>query len=165
MPHEPERAVPGWMKPRQRARTLPVTEWDGADTRPRVLVECDDRAVTWAMESALARAGYEVASCPGPSSEAPCALVETGGCDLQAGADVIVNCLDSDARTGRPLAHRTVETYPEHPLVVDVTPISRTDGSVPEGATPLVSPWSSAKLVTAVDAALADTEPAPGAPG
>ena len=49
--------------------------------------------MTWAMEQVLDDAGYEVASCHGPTGNARCELVETGHCDLQAGADVIVNCL------------------------------------------------------------------------
>lgn len=164
MPLEPERAVPGWMNRRHRATSLPVTGWDGTSGQPRVLVEADDSAVAWAMEATLERAGYEVATCAGPSPEAPCALVETGACDLQAGADVIVNCIDGDARDGRPLAHQTIETYPDHRLVVDVTRLNQGDGTVPDGATPLVSPWSGAKLVEAVDAAIGRTETAPDEP-
>jgi hypothetical protein len=143
-----------WLpRPRTGIRSLPDCAWDHEPVQQRVLVECGDNAVRWAMEKTLRRVGYDVATCPGPSSTTRCALLDTGRCDLQAGADVIVNVVDDD-RNGWPLARRTVATYPGCPLIVDVTHHSRHDAHLPAEVAVLVSPWSGPKLVDAVDAAL-----------
>jgi hypothetical protein len=127
-----------------------VNDWDDA-ALPRVLVECDDDAVSWAMAKTLGRAGYEVATCSGPSPTARCALVDSGRCELQAGADVIVNCLDRSDEHGRELVQRTVDAYPECPLIVDITPLRLHEGALPDEVSVLVSPWSGTTLVQVVD--------------
>lgn len=165
MAKERGRTARGWRNPLRRGVTaLPVTDWEDASARTRVLVECDDDAVGWAMEKTLTRAGYDVATCPGPSPTTPCALVECGRCDLQAGADVIVNCIEGDSREALELAHLTAVAHPDRPLVVDAATVRRSGGSAPPDASLLVSPWSGSKLVEVVDAAVGSTERAPGAP-
>lgn len=67
---------------------------------PRVLVENDDHALLWATERVLARAGYDVAGCPGPDAdrkELPsgrCLMTRGGSCPLAEGADVVIFGLD-----------------------------------------------------------------------
>jgi hypothetical protein len=91
-----------------------------------VLVESSDAAEQWALEKALAGAGYEVAVCDGPSwYGGPCPLVRRGECALAAGADVVVNrfCLaepDNQDVVGALRDHR-----PETPVIIEARPQER----------------------------------------
>ncbi len=141
---------------------LPIEKWAdphadgqaGADAgRPaRVLVECDDPAMTWALQRLLGDAGYEVAACSGPSLEANCALVAAGECELQAGADVIVNRLRGPHEEVAALARQTSVAYPELPVIVSHT---RGAASVAEvapapGTSNFDEPWLGEQLLARV---------------
>ena len=63
--------------------------WPEPAGKPRVLIENPDGAELWAHADLLRQAGYEVATCYGPSWTA-CPLTDGGECPLAAGADVIV---------------------------------------------------------------------------
>lgn len=115
-----------------------------------MLVECPDAAMTWAMERVFDDAGYEVASCHGPTGNARCELVETGHCDLQAGADVIVNCLGGRDTGGPVIARTTSAALPETPLIVGAAP-NRAPGDLPWAASVLNQPWQAPTLVAMVD--------------
>ena len=145
-------AAGGWWRFKKQPATLPDERWTELPSLsgrpPRVLIECEDTGLTWAIERLLGDAGYEVAACVGPSAEATCALATTGECELQAGADVIINHLGSDAGTGS-LAVATRAAYPETPVIVS----ARTH--LPEGEptdmTVLAEPWQSEALVATLD--------------
>ena len=138
MAQDRRRVVQEWLLRHSRGMTpLPTTSWDPGSAPPRVLVECDDDAVSWAVETALGRAGYEVATCSGPSETARCSLIDSGRCELQAGADVIVNCLDGGNDDARSVARRTTAAYPRCPLIVDVEPSRPSDdASIGDPSTP-----------------------------
>lgn len=152
MPNDDSRRTSTWLDQRLRRRVrLPGNDWSDDGSSTRVLIEADDHALSWAMQATLERAGYEVETCPGPSSTRRCALLDSGRCELQAGADVIVNCLAGDARNGHPLARRTIEATPACPLILDVTDPER--AGAPEGTAVLIRPWNGPELVDAVRAA------------
>ena len=146
----PRRGAGGWLGRHRRRSAQPTESWSGTGERPRVLVECPDSAMTWAMERVLDDAGFEVASCAGPSGPSRCALIETGHCDLQAGADVVVNCLGGRGTGGPAIARRTSETRPEIPLIVGASP-NRAPGDLPWAASVLNQPWQAPTLVAMVD--------------
>ncbi|MGZ4711241.1 MAG: hypothetical protein ACXWBN_21065 [Acidimicrobiales bacterium] len=116
-----------------------------------MLVECEDSGLTWAVERLLGDAGYEVASCVGPSAEATCALAATGECELQAGADVIINHLGSAAEDVGDLVHATRAAYPETPVVVSARARIHADDLASEATVVLQEPWQSETLVAVVD--------------
>jgi hypothetical protein len=88
-------------------------EWAGQNGRSRVLIENPDAAELWAHADILRRAGYDVATCAGPSPDAEqapwfrrrpsngeeqhatprtfCTLLAQGHCSLVEGADVVVS--------------------------------------------------------------------------
>ena len=88
--------------------------WPG----PRVLIERQDDEETLALASALRRAGYAVAICPGPHAPDRCPLAGADGCATAHGADVVVSCLGLKRPESRAVlaAYRT--TMPSLPLVV-----------------------------------------------
>ena len=101
---------------RQRVRScVEAAHWAPGGDRKRVLVEHPDRAGLWAHAEILSEAGYDVATCSGPSAgslrtpwfgpgsmvlagtEPPaheartvCPFVAEGRCPLVEGADVVV---------------------------------------------------------------------------
>ncbi|MEX2556101.1 MAG: hypothetical protein WEB06_10755 [Actinomycetota bacterium] len=83
---------------RQRMIAPRADESDARSHRspPTVLVENPDLAELWADERLLRRAGFAVATCPGPQGPPElfprrrCLLVDEGMCPLAARADVIV---------------------------------------------------------------------------
>lgn len=155
-----------WWTGRARPAPLPTEHWTtDPGPRPRVLVECPDSAMVWALERVLEDAGYEVAACAGPSAHATCALARTGRCELQAGADVIVNGL-GPGEIARGVARDTAVAYPDTPLVVGATgPGAGADETPPPpGVRVLRAPWSAPLVVAEVDAALAGGAP-PHGPG
>ena len=136
---------------RKAPTSLPSEEWSGSEKAPRVLIECEDTSMIWAMERLLSDAGYEVAACVGPSGEASCALATTGECDLQAGADVIINHLGSDIDTGGEIAHATHAAYPGTPVIVSARSHVDAEDLASGAAVTLREPWRSEDLVAAID--------------
>lgn len=141
----------GWWRFRKQPDALPAERWSGARQAPRVLIECEDSGLIWAVEQLLGDAGYEVAACVGPSAEATCALAATGGCELQAGADVIINHLGSGAEDVGDLVHATHAAYPETPVVVSARARIQDDDLASPATVVLQEPWQSETLVAVVD--------------
>lgn len=147
----PTRAHAPWARLRHAA-VIPAEHWNECSELPRVLVECRDLAQLVAMERVLGNAGYEVAGCTGPSADAGCPLLAGGSCALQAGADVIVNCVGVDDREARSLVRRTRAVRAGTPLVIEVSPPdAAVNATVLAGAALLLEPWRGADLVAAVD--------------
>ena len=71
----------------------------GAEREAGILIENPDRAELWAHEEILREAGYEVATCVGPTAgdattgepHSCCPLLTEGQCDLVSAADVVVS--------------------------------------------------------------------------
>ncbi len=103
-----------WRK--ESPRLIHPEEWPEPSGRPRVLIENPDRADLWAHADLLREAGYDVATCGGPTAEtltvpwfrrrhlhladSPsserrerllCPLLAEGQCPLVEGADVVVS--------------------------------------------------------------------------
>jgi hypothetical protein len=97
-------------------RSIHPAEWPAQTGKPRVLIENPDGADLWAHAEVLREAGYDVATCVGPTSETKrvpwfrrrplywadpqpmerqkrtlCPLVAEGHCPLVEGADVVVS--------------------------------------------------------------------------
>lgn len=97
-------------------RSIHPEEWPKQSGKSRVLIENPDGADLWAHAEMLREAGYEVATCAGPTAEAEqvpwfrrrqlywadpqpaeslectvCPLVVQGHCPLIEGADVVVS--------------------------------------------------------------------------
>jgi hypothetical protein len=72
---------------------IEVGDWDERRGRERVLVEHPDHAELWAYAEVLHEAGYDVATCAGehPDGHDRCPLLESGRCELVAGADIVVS--------------------------------------------------------------------------
>jgi len=141
----------GWWKIKRQPTALPDEQWSGPERAPRVLIECEDSSMIWAMERLLGDAGYEVAACVGPSAEATCALAAAGHCELQAGADVIINHLRPGADGVGDLVHATRAAYPDTPVVVSARAHLEADDLAYDGTVVLQEPWQSEALVAAVD--------------
>lgn len=65
--------------------------------RQTVLVEHADGATRWAAERSLRREGFDVVTCPGPSSHRDCPLLTRGECDLLDRADRVLNGISGRA--------------------------------------------------------------------
>src|SRR4051794_13145754 len=80
----------GW---RRKPRTIEPPIWRASRGRARVLVENPDGADVWAHTEALQAAGYDVASCFGPSTHADvvCPLVSEGRCAAVEEADAVIS--------------------------------------------------------------------------
>lgn len=136
-------------------------EWAGSSGKPRVLIENPDRAELWAHEEILREAGYEVASCVGPTAagvrgaeHTTCPLLSEGHCHLVSSADVVVSTTslgDSHAI----LAKLSARLAPR--LVVEGTTgeLDRAGGATGE-AVEVVQPVTPETLLAAVAAALPD---------
>ena len=97
-------------------RSIHPGEWPEQTGKPRVLIENPDGADLWAHAEVLREAGYDVATCAGPTAETKrvpwfrrghlywadpqpmerqertlCPLVAGGHCPLAEGADVVVS--------------------------------------------------------------------------
>jgi hypothetical protein len=81
------------MAKKRKPHVIEAGEWHERRGRDRVLVENPDAAELWAYAETLRDAGYDVATCSGehPEGEDRCPLIETGRCELVAGADVVVS--------------------------------------------------------------------------
>jgi hypothetical protein len=79
----------------RKPRTIEPPIWPARRGRARVLVENPDGAEVWAHTEALREAGYDVASCFGPSARARvvCPLVSDGRCAAVADADVVISTM------------------------------------------------------------------------
>lgn len=93
------------------------------ERRPTVLVESWRPGAREAQAERLRRAGFEVTTCPGPRrmADAGCPLAATGECDLVAAADAVVYDLDLDDAQDREVLWLLRSSYPDLPVVVEVT--------------------------------------------
>src|SRR5947209_7793734 len=66
-------------------------EWPERRGGTRVLVENPHEDYRYEHAQVLRAAGYEVATCSGPTDSHGCPLVENGRCSLVDGADVVVS--------------------------------------------------------------------------
>jgi hypothetical protein len=154
-----------WWPFGRRTATLPDEHWaaapDHADRPPRVLVECEDAGMIWAVERLLGDAGYDVAGCVGPSVDATCALTATGHCELQAGADVIINHFGTagGAEDVAALVHATRMANPGTPVIVSARALVDAEDLASEDTVVLAEPWLSPVLVASVDEAAHRSRP------
>ncbi|MHB8342523.1 MAG: hypothetical protein ACYDB7_15335 [Mycobacteriales bacterium] len=143
-------------------RWLPPA-WPTRVGRARVLVEDRDGGQAAAAEWCLRRAGFEVATCPGPE-ELPgghCRLVTEGSCALVAGADVVYSNLGVRRSDCRQVLAAQRSRYPTKRVVVEMSePDMVAAGKALEGCIRLTMPATSRRLVAAVTTALLDTETA-----
>lgn len=89
---------------------------DGPHERTRLLVESDRSR--WSGAAAATRAGFDVLSCQGPTSQKHgCPLLTDGQCPLADGADVLLHLLDPSVPANLKLleAHRIAQ--PRRPIV------------------------------------------------
>ena len=124
---------------RRKPLTITPPNWlAGRRGRARVLVENPDGAELWAHREALQEAGYEVATCFGPSTDghASCPLVSSGRCGAVEEADVVISTASLGA-------------------VVAAISARHTGGLIVEGADGAL-PMNQARLLDAVEETLAD---------
>jgi hypothetical protein len=130
-----------------------VWPWEGA---PRVLIEDAGEGVDLATATALRRAGYAVAVCPGPASGDPCPLVKHGECSWAAGADVVVSRLGLGVRPTREIVDALRRRYASKPLVVEASDHDALVwGELLEGCRVLEAPATPDTVVDAVRAVAA----------
>lgn len=113
----------------RRRRVPAAPSWPGPHgDRSRVLVEDPDGANQWAIHRALTKAGFDVATCDGPTSfpDGRCPLVEHGSCALVDGADVIYNALPLREADSRILLRTLRRRAPLTPVLVEA-PIAQAD--------------------------------------
>jgi hypothetical protein len=159
----------------RKARYLHPEEWPEPTGKPRVLIENPDGADLWAHADILREAGYDVATCHGPSKPAErgrrsgyfedpeqrqpagerslCPLVEDGRCPLVEGADVVVS---TTALTDSREILATLSTSKSTALVVEGTQRQlEHDRDVTGDAVVVEGPMTEEGLRAAVEQALA----------
>lgn len=128
---------------------------DGID-RPRVLLECPSSASPSIIADLVARSGYEVRTCVGPEGRHRCDLVDSGACELVAGADVVVNMLDVRKDSGRAVAEAVLSERRPPKMIVEVTqPELPLDGLDLSGAEVIATPVHAGRLLGSIRTALA----------
>ncbi len=100
---------------RRRRRICRPGAFASPPERPRVLVESPD---AWAFVDGLEAAGYEVATCRGPSDDERCLLLASGACPAATEADLIVSALRA-ADGAADVVAGLATVYPETPVVVE----------------------------------------------
>lgn len=77
----------------RKHRTIQPPSWPSKPGRARILIENPDGAQLWAHAGVLQEAGYETATCFGPSPEEriACPLISNGSCPLIETADVVIS--------------------------------------------------------------------------
>lgn len=106
---------------------------------------------------ALRRAGYTVAQCSGPTA-GPCPILRGEPCWMIDNADVLVYDIWASGDDGHALITDIRELYPQTPVVL-TSPGMELDWVETEGVhgvTPMVGAPTQAKLVGAVERAIAD---------
>ena len=101
-------------------RTLTPQPWPWSG-RARVLVEHADEAAGLAFASALRRAGYAVAVCPGPESPDLCPLAGHEGCAIAHDADAVFFSLGLGGPATREILQALKTSFPNTPIVVEAT--------------------------------------------
>jgi hypothetical protein len=123
--------------------------------RPRVLVESADDWANLEVTSALRKAGYGVAVCPGPLEHERCPLAGSEGCAIAHGADVVVSSLGLGRRESREVLEALRVRCPEVPLVVQVSPGEDEEWpDLLQGCELVHSPLAADQVVAAVGRAL-----------
>jgi hypothetical protein len=125
--------------------------------RKRILVESEDRAERWAIESILRDSGFDVVACGGPHvlEGGSCPLVDTGSCSAVDAADAVffrLNLPDSANEAVLAQLKRAVRTLP---IVVEVPlPRVRQVAESLEGCQVLGMPATAEDIATAISRAL-----------
>ena len=147
----------------RRHEDIEPGEWPERSGKARVLIENRDPAELWARSEALREAGYDVATCTGPSEgegeHKHCPLLEGRGCALVDGADVVMStCAIAESRGI--LAALTSQGTPR---VVFEAPEPEFDRyrDVAEGAKLIAMPLTEQGLLDAVAEVAASLEPTP----
>jgi hypothetical protein len=87
-----------------------------------VLVEYPPAGTPTVLADILERAGYDTMVCDGPADRPEtCRLLQSGDCDLAAGADVIFNGFGLAEPEHQEIIERLRATHPDTPLVVETT--------------------------------------------
>ena len=124
---------------------------------PRVLIEHRDSSLRLSRARHLSEAGLEVATCGGPQvlARRGCPLLETGNCSLAAAADVIYTALRWRDRRCLVVLHELRSRYPDTALIVetDIADAHLVEDQV-TACTVLTAPVGTARMLTAIDAAL-----------
>ena len=137
-------------------------QWGEPSGKPRILIENPDRAELWAHEEILREAGYEVATCVGPTAgdattgdpHSSCPLLTEGQCHLVSAADVVVSTTSLGSGP-EILAKLSARLAPR--LVVEGTTadLARNADAI-AGATEIAQPVTPQTLLASVEHALAD---------
>jgi hypothetical protein len=90
--------------------------------RKRILVESEDRAERWAIESILRDSGFDVVACGGPHvlKGGTCPLVATGSCSALEGADAVFFRLNLPDSANEAVLRQLKRTAQTKPIVVEV---------------------------------------------
>jgi CheY-like chemotaxis protein len=112
-------------------------DWpEGAFRGSRIVVECDDPALSDAAASMLGDAGHDVMECAGPDALHRCPLPETGRCALVENGDVVINLLGfGDSDRSRVLSHLR-SRYPDIPVVVEFSASQRDEQAAADEQAP-----------------------------
>jgi hypothetical protein len=137
---------------RWRSVLLDPTWSESAIRGSRIVVECDDFALSEAAAHVLRGAGHEVAVCTGPDEHHRCPLVETGRCALVEGSRVVVNLLGFEDADSRDVLSHLRSRYPDIPVVAEL-PIAERETHSAEGVFVVGSPLRRDNLLTKVAAA------------
>lgn len=127
-----------------------------SSSRPLVIVENGRSDAREAQAKSLTRAGFEVATCPGPHGLASpgCPLVSAGDCLLVDSAAAVVYDLDLDDPLDRDVLISMRARHPETPVILELsTAMARRHHHLLEGCT-VVPPFSPESLGAAVHAAI-----------
>ena len=136
-----------------RQHTVPSR---GSSTRPRLLIEDAHPALQVSDLACFRDAGFDVAVCSGPETAADeCPLVRGEECALATGADIVVFGPDRLTGAGREVLDAFRERFPGcFKLVAEAPHAPGTEGSTPEGCTPMAFPSSVGSQVEAVNRVL-----------
>ncbi len=124
-----------------------------------VLVVHHDIAIGDQETDALRHAGYQVEQCQGPIGGAPCPVIAGRRCLAAERADVLVYDVwaTGDSDGGQTLIEHLRDLYPDIPVVLTAPgmELEWVETVGPHRVVPLVGPPTRARLVEAIERALA----------
>jgi len=135
----------------------PPDPWPDTRRGARVLVEHPDPVWRWAARQRLESAGYEVATCGGPSvlPRGRCPLIAGEPCRALEGAEVVINGLGTRYAASRAVLEAVRAARPELPVIVELTQLQiRELDDVLPGCRVVRYPVGPVELVREVEVAL-----------
>ncbi|MFT5203534.1 MAG: hypothetical protein ACI9C1_002934 [Candidatus Aldehydirespiratoraceae bacterium] len=105
----------------RKERLAAPTTWTTDRTRPRVLIEHHDWAISNAISNLLRDAGFDTSTCDGPDGSRRCPFVHSGTCPRAEEADLVIFGFEISDEDDRAVLASLKAHASGRPIIVEVT--------------------------------------------